>query len=139
MGGHNYVIYSGMPQEKADAATAFVKYMSSAESQAFISQELGLLPTRKSAYDLPEVKDNEIVNPFKPVVDSSVARAWIPEGGQLFAPLDQAAVKIMVNGEDTQKTLDGLYLMMAEEERAIRDDPMGQGNELLQRVFGSLK
>jgi hypothetical protein len=39
----------------------------------------------------------------------------------------------------TQKTLDGLYLMMAEEERAIRDDPMGQGNKLLQRVFGSLK
>ena len=39
----------------------------------------------------------------------------------------------------TQKTLDGIFLMMAEEERAIRDDPMGQGNKLLQRVFGSLK
>ncbi|WP_025042055.1 DUF4197 domain-containing protein [Nitrosospira briensis] len=39
----------------------------------------------------------------------------------------------------TQKTLDGLYLMMAEEERAIRNDPMGQGSKLLQRVFGSLK
>jgi hypothetical protein len=39
----------------------------------------------------------------------------------------------------TQKTLDGLFLVMAEEERAIRDDPMGQGSELLQRVFGSLK
>ncbi len=30
----------------------------------------------------------------------------------------------------TQKTLDGLYLMMAEEERAIRSDPMGQGSRL---------
>ncbi|SFN95094.1 Protein of unknown function [Nitrosospira briensis] len=39
----------------------------------------------------------------------------------------------------TQKTLDGIFLMMAEEERAIRDDPMGQGNKLLQRMFGSLK
>lgn len=39
----------------------------------------------------------------------------------------------------TQKTLDGLYLMMAEEERAIRDDPTGQGSKLLQRVFGSVK
>lgn len=39
----------------------------------------------------------------------------------------------------TQKTLDGLYLMMAEEERAIRSDPMGQGSKLLQRVFGPLK
>ncbi|MDN5936995.1 MAG: DUF4197 domain-containing protein, partial [Nitrosospira sp.] len=39
----------------------------------------------------------------------------------------------------TQKTLDGLYTMMAEEERLIRNDPMGQGGELLQKVFGSLK
>jgi hypothetical protein len=39
----------------------------------------------------------------------------------------------------TQKTLDGLYLMMAEEERAIRSDPMGQGSKLIQRVFGPLK
>jgi hypothetical protein len=39
----------------------------------------------------------------------------------------------------TQKTLDGLYLMMAEEERAIRNDPMDQNSKLLQRVFGSLK
>ncbi len=39
----------------------------------------------------------------------------------------------------TQKTLDGLYTMMAEEERLIRDDPMGQGGKLLQKVFGSLK
>jgi hypothetical protein len=39
----------------------------------------------------------------------------------------------------TQKTLDGLYLMMAEEERAIRSDPMDQGSKLIQRVFGPLK
>jgi len=39
----------------------------------------------------------------------------------------------------TQKTLDGIYLMMAEEERAIRRDPMGQASKLLQDVFGPLK
>lgn len=39
----------------------------------------------------------------------------------------------------TQKALDGLYLMMAEEERAIRSDPGGQSNKLLQKVFGTLK
>lgn len=39
----------------------------------------------------------------------------------------------------TQKALDGLYLMMAEEERAIRKDPLGQGSKLLQKVFGVLK
>jgi hypothetical protein len=39
----------------------------------------------------------------------------------------------------TQKTLDGLYLMMAEEERAIRKDPLGQGSELLKKVFGAVR
>lgn len=39
----------------------------------------------------------------------------------------------------TQKILDGYFLMMAEEERAIRKDPIGQGNKLLQEVFGALK
>jgi hypothetical protein len=36
----------------------------------------------------------------------------------------------------TQKTLDGIFLIMAEEERAIRDDPVGRGNKLLQKVLG---
>ena len=38
----------------------------------------------------------------------------------------------------TQKTLDGIFLIMAEEERAIRNDPVGRGNKLLQKVFGSM-
>ena len=39
----------------------------------------------------------------------------------------------------TQKILEGYYLMMAEEERAIRKDPIGQGNKLLQHVFGAIR
>jgi hypothetical protein len=38
----------------------------------------------------------------------------------------------------TQKTLDGVYLMMAEEEKAIREDPMGQASSLLKKVFGAV-
>ncbi len=38
----------------------------------------------------------------------------------------------------TDKTLDGLFLMMAEEERAIRKDPLGQASSLLKKVFGAL-
>lgn len=29
-----------------------------------------------------------------------------PEGGQFFAPLDEMAVKVIVQGEDPQKALD---------------------------------
>jgi hypothetical protein len=37
----------------------------------------------------------------------------------------------------TDKTLDGLYTMMAQEERAIRKDPLGQASDLLKKVFGA--
>src|SRR5277367_5428988 len=39
----------------------------------------------------------------------------------------------------TDKTLDGLFLMMAEEERAIRKNPLGQASTLLKKVFGALR
>lgn len=39
----------------------------------------------------------------------------------------------------TGKSLDGLYLMIGEEEKKIRQDPMGTGSAVLQKVFGALK
>ena len=39
----------------------------------------------------------------------------------------------------TGKALDGLYLMIGEEERKIRQDPIGTGSAILQKVFGALK
>ena len=39
----------------------------------------------------------------------------------------------------TGKALDGLYLMIGEEERKIRKDPVGTGSAILKKVFGSLR
>jgi len=39
----------------------------------------------------------------------------------------------------TRKALDGLYLMIGEEERKIRQDPVGTGSAILGKVFGALK
>jgi hypothetical protein len=36
----------------------------------------------------------------------------------------------------TRKAMDGLFLMIAEEERAIRKDPLKTGSDILRRVFG---
>jgi hypothetical protein len=48
---------------------------------------------------------------------------------------DDANIQQYVTG----KTLDGLYLMIGEEERKIRQDPIGTGSAILKKVFGSLK
>ena len=34
--------------------------------------------------------------------------------------------------------LDGLFLMMAEEEKALRADPVGKGTDIVKKVFGAL-
>jgi arabinogalactan oligomer / maltooligosaccharide transport system substrate-binding protein len=104
VGGHNYVIYSGMDEEKADAAIAFVDFMASAESQAFIADELGLLPANADAYDL--IGDNEKVAAWKPALDVAKPRPWIPEGGLFFAPLDKMATEVLVQGKDVKSSLD---------------------------------
>ncbi|WP_136415638.1 DUF4197 domain-containing protein [Herbaspirillum sp. ST 5-3] len=38
----------------------------------------------------------------------------------------------------TQRALDGLYTMIAEEEKAIRRDPIGTGSKIISKVFGAL-
>jgi hypothetical protein len=39
----------------------------------------------------------------------------------------------------TGKTLDGLFAMIGEEERKIRQDPVKAGSDLLKKVFGAAK
>ena len=39
----------------------------------------------------------------------------------------------------TTKSLDGLYLMIGEEEKKIRQDPIGSGSNILKKVFGAMK
>lgn len=48
---------------------------------------------------------------------------------------DQATVERYV----TAKALDGLYLMIAEQEKAFRQNPLGASSEIVKRVFGALR
>ena len=48
---------------------------------------------------------------------------------------DDANIQQYVTG----KALDGLYLMIGEEEKKIRRDPVGTGSAILKKVFGSLR
>jgi hypothetical protein len=43
-----------------------------------------------------------------------------------------------VEGYVTQRTLDGLYYMIGEEEKQIRRDPVSYGSKIIGKVFGSL-
>ena len=86
----------------------------------------------------------ELSQKFLPIVKNATDQAGLLKRYNEFAgkgmkfglvPEKHANIENYV----TQKTLDGIFLMMAEEEHAIRNDPVGQGNALLQKVFGSTK
>jgi hypothetical protein len=48
---------------------------------------------------------------------------------------DQATVESYV----TKKALDGLYLMIGEQEKAFRQNPLGASSDIVKKVFGTLR
>ena len=80
---------------------------------------------------------------FAPIIAHAMEKVKL---GQTYDAVAKKAVALgILKPEDatlqsyvTDKTLDGLFLMMAEEERAIRKDPLGQASSLLKKVFGAV-
>ena len=100
--------------------------------------------------------DDAATQYFRSTMSASLTEAFLPIVGKATADIDLAktydtvAAKAskfgLVEPEDasldayvTRRALDGLFLMMAREEAAIRKDPLGQANALLRTVFGQLK
>lgn len=80
---------------------------------------------------------------FLPIVKKATENVQLAQQYNKFAETGSRyglVKKEQVNLEQyvTQKTLDGVYLMMAKEEAAIRKDPVGQSSNLLKKVFGAL-
>ena len=80
---------------------------------------------------------------FLPIVKKATENVQLAQQYNKFAEMGSKyglVKKEQANLEQyvTQKTLDGVYLMMAKEEAAIRKDPVGQASSLLKKVFGSL-
>jgi hypothetical protein len=81
---------------------------------------------------------------FLPVVKKTTAQVNLAEKYNVLAA--KAAGMGLIKGDEvsvetyvTGKALDGLYFMIAEEEKKMRQDPAGTGSALLQKVFGALK
>lgn len=104
VGGHDYTIRQGTKAKQS--SVKLIQCMASVESQAAIAKDLGLLPTRKSAYSNADVKANAVVAAFEPVTKVAHERAWIPEGGQLFDPLKIAYADVLAGKKEAKAALD---------------------------------
>jgi Protein of unknown function (DUF4197) len=81
---------------------------------------------------------------FLPIVTQATEKVSLAEKYNQVA--SKAASLGMLDSRDaniqeyvTGKALDGLYLMIGEEERRIRQDPAATGVALLKKVFGAMK
>jgi hypothetical protein len=81
---------------------------------------------------------------FLPIVTKATEKVGLVN--QYNRVAGKAAGLGLVKGEDaniqryvTGKSLDGLYTIIGEEERKIRQDPVGTGSAILKKVFGALK
>ena len=80
---------------------------------------------------------------FLPIVKRATARVRLAQKYNRYADRGVSLGVVKQEHADldeyvTQKALDGLYFMVAEEEKRIRKDPVGTGKAILKKVFGAL-
>ncbi len=85
----------------------------------------------------------QMAEKFLPIVEKATANVQLAESYNKYAEMGSkfGVVKkedANINKYVTQKALDGLYLMIAKEEAAIRKDPMGQASSIIKKVFGAV-
>src|SRR5262245_5274900 len=81
---------------------------------------------------------------FLPIVKKATAKVGLAQKYNEYAGKGAQfglVKKEQANLDDyvTQKALDGLFFMVAEEEKKIRQDPVRAGSDIVRKVFGALK
>jgi hypothetical protein len=86
---------------------------------------------------------DQLVVKFMPIVKEQTAKLKLAEQYNKVAGKAASAGLVDKKNADidsyvTHKAMDGLFLMIAEEEKKIRSNPLGAGSAILGKVFGAL-
>ncbi len=134
----NRAAEAAVPAAKALVLDA-VKTMSVADAKAILTGP----DDAATAYFQKRTRD-PLNAKLLPIVQRAIAMAKVTQAYDAVAK--QATKYHLMDAGDadldawvTRKALDGLFLTIAENERAIRKDPLGQTSRLLRAVFGALK
>jgi len=130
----------------AEAAVPEAKQLfSDALRQMSVQDAKGILTGGETAGTeyFRRVTAQELAKRFLPIVQRATARVGLAQKYNQYA---RHGVRVgLVEAEDAnlddyvaRKALDGLYFVVAEEERKIRKDPVGTASSLLKKVFGAL-
>jgi hypothetical protein len=115
-----------------------IKKMSVADAKAILTG-----PQDAATQYFKKTTSAQMAEKFLPIVTKATEKVQLAETYNKYA--EMGSKYGVVKKEDakieqyvTNKALDGVYLMIAKEEAAIRQDPVGQASSLLKKVFGAL-
>ena len=143
---------------QAGLADSFVTSMNRAAEQAVpetldilgkavqnmsISDAKGILnggDTAATAF-FKRTSDSALITKITPIVSAAMAKVNVTQNYQKMTAAASAAwagtKDYDLDGYVTRKALDGLYLMMEQEETDIRKNPAARTSDILKKVFGS--
>ncbi len=99
-----YAVFSG--SHHLPTAYSFVKYVQSPTSQAALAEQLGLLPTRASAYTADVVKADPVLGAFLPVLRTGTPLPQVQIQPSMVLVLDDNFRAALVGDESPQSALD---------------------------------
>ena len=115
-----------------------IKKMSVADAKAILTG-----PNDAATQYFKKTTSTQMAEKFLPIVEKATANVQLADSYNKYAQMGSkfGVVKkedANINQYVTKKALDGVYLMIAKEEAAIRKDPVGQASNLLKKVFEAL-
>lgn len=133
----NRAAEAAVPEAKALLIDS-VKKMSVTDAKAILTG-----PKDAATQYFKKTTSAQMAQKFLPIVQKATEKVQLAETYNKYAEMgskfgvvkkDDANIQQYV----TNKALDGLYLMIAKEEAAIRQDPVGQASGLIKKVFGAI-
>lgn len=133
----NRAAEAAVPEAKALLVDS-VKKMTLADAKAILTG-----PDDAATQYFKKTTSAQMAEKFLPIVKKATENVQLAESYNKYAEMGSKFG--VVKKEDakieqyvTNKALDGVYLMIAKEEAAIRKDPVGQASSLIKKVFGAI-
>lgn len=133
----NRAAEAAVPEAKALLVDS-IKKMTLADAKAILTG-----PQDAATQYFKRTTSAQMAEKFLPIVEKATANVQLAESYNKYAEMGSkfGVVKkedANINQYVTRKALDGLYLMIAKEEAAIRKDPLGQASSIIKKVFGAV-
>jgi hypothetical protein len=133
----NRAAEAAVPEAKALLVES-IKKMTVADAKAILTG-----PQDAATQYFKKSTSTQMAQKFLPIVQKATEKVQLAETYNKYAEMGSkfgVIKKEDANIEQyvTNKALDGLYLMIAKEEAAIRKDPVGQASSLIKKVFSTV-